>query len=364
MTAVTHPTSTSTRIRPLATRTGLAPSTIELLAEHASGRAAAVDRGEADLVDSLRTLGDLGLLGLTATGRPEDLSRAAAVVASLARGCTSTSFAAWAQLTVITYLRHGGPELDPIREELVTGRRAGSTAMASAFQNDLGLRDLTVELERRDDGIVLDGSIGWASNLHPRGFVVVLPAQDAEGHRHVVAVPSDADGLEIRPAPALLALGATASSGFALRAVRLPVGQVVSSSFGAFLADVRRPFLLLQSALCVGLAETALDEASLDGGDRTSLLGEHLDLTRRHDDVAGRLVDELRTGEPAGRSTIALRLDAARLAVDAVALEAKARGGAGYVATSPTARRLREAAFIPIQSPTEAQLRWELTRSA
>jgi hypothetical protein len=61
---------------------------------------------------------------------------------------------------------------------------------------------------------------------------------------------------------------------------------------------------------------------------------------------------------------VRLRFDSACLTTAAVALEAKAAGGRGYVSTSATARRLREAAFLPIQAPTEAQLRWELSRSA
>ena len=35
---------------------------------------------------------------------------------------------------------------------------------------------------------------------------------------------------------------------------------------------------------------------------------------------------------------------------------------AGYVASSPTARRLREASFLPVQSPTEGHLRFELSK--
>jgi len=47
-----------------------------------------------------------------------------------------------------------------------------------------------------------------------------------------------------------------------------------------------------------------------------------------------------------------------------VATEAKVLGGRGFLATSGTARRLREVAFLPIQSPTEAQLLTELSRGA
>ena len=64
------------------------------------------------------------------------------------------------------------------------------------------------------------------------------------------------------------------------------------------------------------------------------------------------------------RELVRLRLECARLATATTALEAKVVGGRAYVTTHPTARRLREAAFLPIQAPTEGQLRWELAHSA
>ncbi|HEU5316227.1 MAG TPA: acyl-CoA dehydrogenase, partial [Chloroflexota bacterium] len=64
------------------------------------------------------------------------------------------------------------------------------------------------------------------------------------------------------------------------------------------------------------------------------------------------------------RDIVRARLECAQLATAAVALEAKVAGGRGYVRTCDNARRLREAAFLPVQAPTEGQLRWELSRSA
>jgi hypothetical protein len=45
------------------------------------------------------------------------------------------------------------------------------------------------------------------------------------------------------------------------------------------------------------------------------------------------------------------------LVADAVHLDGVLHGGRGFHAASPTARRRREAAFLPVQAPTEIQLR-------
>lgn len=57
------------------------------------------------------------------------------------------------------------------------------------------------------------------------------------------------------------------------------------------------------------------------------------------------------------------RLAVAEIATAATALEVRVSGGAGYAQSSPASRRFREAAFIPVQSPSGTQLKWELGRA-
>ena len=68
--------------------------------------------------------------------------------------------------------------------------------------------------------------------------------------------------------------------------------------------------------------------------------------------------------ETAPRELFSLRLDAALLTGRATRIEGKVVGGRGYAMSSPTARRAREAAFLPVQSPTEGHLRWVLQNLA
>jgi alkylation response protein AidB-like acyl-CoA dehydrogenase len=98
--------------------------------------------------------------------------------------------------------------------------------------------------------------------------------------------------------------------------------------------------------------------------DQHSTLVSRLDRLRYElDSVIAAITDEPATAAEI-TAAISLRLEAAVLAREATQIELCISGGRGYVASSPTARRLREAMFIPVQSPTEGQLRWELTRSA
>ena len=65
---------------------------------------------------------------------------------------------------------------------------------------------------------------------------------------------------------------------------------------------------------------------------------------------------------PSKKELLTLRLTAAEISSDSAGLEIRTAGGKGYASRTPVSRRYREAAFIPVQSPSEAQLRWELDR--
>jgi hypothetical protein len=318
---------------------------ISTLRSHFAGTAAAVDSGAQDVRAGLRLLGERGLLD-------SDLRGSVELVRELAGGCLATAFAVWSQSMVLGYVA-GSPELVA---ELRTGRVTGATALAPAIADLAGRAPVPVMATEDGPGWRLRGPIHWVSNLFDDA-VVVTPARTAAGDRLVAAFRLDAAGVE-RTAPAdLLALNGTGTGGLELDAVR--VEAVLSRDLGSFLTACRPAMLLMQSALAVGLAEAALAAAApgLTGVNAT-LAGDHSALDRRHAEVAARL-GALAAGQeqPTRPGLARLRLDAMGLAAAAVRLETVVAGGRGYRAASETSRRVREAAFLPVQAPTEGQLR-------
>lgn len=342
--------------------------TLDTVVDEAAATAGAVDGGELDVRPALTSLGAAGLLDLGTVGGPGTLAEQATVLRRLAGVCMASAFSAWAQHMAIDYLAAWGtPELKAdVLPDLAAGTRPGATAMATAFQDALGLREVGVTADdQSDDEVVLDGLVPWASNLFADGAVVVLPARTPAGRRLIVGVRTDQPGVSLKPYPPLLALGSTASTSLRLDRVRVPTTHVLTDRFLDFLADVRGPFLLLQTAFCLGITEAALESAAGRSlGPDEVLADDHRELTDRLTALTSDHARLLERGRQGDTEVVALRLAAGQLGVAATRHEANAAGGAGYLATSATARRLREAAFLPIQSPTEAQLRWELSRSA
>ena len=331
---------------------------LALAAEHAD----AVDAGERSPFENLREIAKDGLLTL---GRTGSLVPQAAVAYDLASQDASTGFSLWAHRSTIAFFDAVNRELP---EGLAEATTSGTTAMAAAYKEAAGIGPIKVLGTLVEGGVKLNGTVSWASNLYPGG-VIVLPvavqnAQEGHPNRYIVTVRQDAPGLKVAYHRNLLALNGTESGTIIFEDVFVPTEDILTKDFAGFLAKVTAPFLLVQSAFCLGLAAGALQSAAehlqVSGGifkqEFEGLLGTYRALR----DTLLRLAAEPENAQK--RDLLQLRLDVSHLATAATHCELQTVGGAGYVAGSPTARRVREVTFLPVQSPTEGHLRYELAK--
>lgn len=340
--------------------------------ERVSGWAEAAAAGQITVLQALARIHREVLPARPADAHPNrPLRQVAAAIAAAAWADMSTAFSLWGHRMVMEYLATAPPGA-PARErwlpELQSLARVGSTALAPALRRLLLGTALPVTARREGDRVRLRGRLPWASNLFEARFLMVTAAVDEEtGRCLIVAVPGDLPGVRVEACGELLALQATATGSVCLDDAAVPAEWVVAEEFGPFMQRIRPPFLLLQSGCCWGLGARSLHEARQALHGINEVFQEELDRwERQRDEVARRLWDwsdpDALARVPA-RELVRLRLDALRLATGATALESKVSGGRGYLAGSPTARRCLEALFFPVQSPTEAQLVWELSRS-
>lgn len=335
--------------------------------EHFLASAPAVDEGEEDVRAGLRWLGARGLLstGLPGSGHGS-LLPFLSIVESVARGCLSSAFSLWAQRMSLEYLARA-PQNAWVREQsalLATGERTGAGALAPAMKELSGLGTVPIRARPERGGHRVSGTLPWVSNLFA-GAVVVFPAvlKDPVGGegRTLLAVRVGDEGVGVRDLPRLMALNGTASSSVELDDAWVGEEAVVTEDLTAFCAGIRSTFLLVQTAFCSGLAAESTAQAATKLGDESVFAD---DLAVLQNDLAS--VRERLAGfaqePPEPVQVTRLRLDAARTASAAARLEATARGGSSFAAAGHGSRRLRESLFLPIQSPTEGHLRWDLRR--
>jgi alkylation response protein AidB-like acyl-CoA dehydrogenase len=340
----------------------LAPDIVSQIASSAMS----LDQGDRDSRANVELLARSGIVGLGAPRNHDHaLPTMAAVIAELAGHCLSTAFSVWAHRMTIEYLTEAAtPWSRGASAKLIGGGALGVTGMASAFKDAAGCGALDLAATPAGEGYRLTGTLRWASNLYSDS-VMVTAAQTDTGEKLVVALPLATSGVTIGNHFDLLALGSTASSFLKLDDVYVGDDQILSHDIGSFLTRVRPTFLVLQSAMCVGLARRCLDEVE------SSLAGVNSVFAVQFDSLSAELagIESQLTSfaaavggptTPAKRDLLTLRLAAADVVSNAAALEIRTAGGKGYARRTDASRRFREAAFIPVQSPSEAQLRWEL----
>ncbi|WAC93760.1 acyl-CoA dehydrogenase family protein [Mycobacterium sp. Aquia_213] len=341
----------------------------ELLAD-IRAHASALDRGEETSRRSFTRLGAAGLLGLGAPGNTDGrLQQMADVIGLISGECMSTGFSVWANRMTLEYLLTAATPFSlAAAQPVLAGTTLGVTGMASAFKEAAGCGSLDLTAEAVDGGYRLSGSIRWASNLYPDSTMVTAARTDA-GEKLIVALRLDTPGVVLGDHFDLLAMGSTASSYLKLENAHVSSEQVLSTDFDAFLQTVRPTFLVLQSAMCLGLTRTTVEQSKL------GLTGVNSVFTADVDAISDKLVAAEATlaqlagavggaKSPTKKELLSLRLAAAELSSASANLEIRTAGGKGYASRTSASRRYREAAFIPVQSPSEAQLRWELGRCA
>ncbi len=314
---------------------------------------------------------DLFRIGVPAAhgGRGGDVIDAVAAIAAVSERSLAAGFVFWGHRTFIEYLLQSPNAAlrDKLLPDLLAGRRAGATGLSNAMKFLSGIEELQIRATPEADGrLRIGGKLPWVTNLRRGGFEVAAAiAGDGHAPAFVAVLSSDDEGLARSDDLDLMAMRATSTAALQFDNVRLGEDRILHRNASEWLPKVRPAFLALQCAMSSGLARRSLAEA-----------GGRLDRDR---DVLARPVTELaaalRAAEAALRDGLSghrfvahpaqlfrLRIRLAEIAAEALQLELSAAGGRAYL-SGPGAgfqRRQREAAFLPIITPSIVQLKLSL----
>mgnify|MGYP001260578730 CR=1 FL=1 len=332
-------------------------------------RANAADRGDATFCDAAKFIAE-NVLGENA-GPPEapnqNLERVVSALATIGWFDMGTAFSLWCQRMVLEFLSKA-PSGSACREEaldaLRRGERVGTSAMAGPMAHFVSGVPLTLKATPAEngEGYRISGVVAWASNLAEGKSIIVSVAARESGEPVVFATPIEAPGIRIGSFSPLIAMQGTLSTSMTFEDVEVPASWVITENFRDFMTAIRPIFLLLQSSYCWGLAARSVAESEQAARGVAEVFRD--EITEAHERVerqAERLlqVARARCEGVSVPELLDIRLEAAKLATDCTSLESRVIGGRSYIASCETSRRLREALFLPVQAPTEGQLRWE-----
>lgn len=338
----------------------------------------------ADSLDGSDTHADevvtqLGTRGLLRIGVPAALNGdggttadAVEAIAQVARHSLTSAFVFWGQRAFIEFLLHT-PNTD-LRERwlpaLLDGSLAGATGLSNAMKFLSGIESLQVAATPLESGWQLDGKLPWVTNLRRSGFVVAAAVAHADGPPSIIALSSDQAGVTRSDDLDLVALRGSNTAAVDIGAVRIDATQRLHDNALAFCPFIRPAFLGLQCGLSIGLARASLAAAREHGsqGAHAIVMPRVEALDHALEQAVAALYDGL--GNDRFRSVPAelfrLRIHLADLVQQSAGLELQASGGRAYLLSHNRdfVRRWREAAFVPVVTPSLTQLQGELAKHA
>lgn len=327
----------------------------------------------ANLRDALRSIVAAGGVrhGLSQSEQP--IAEQARAITAISERCLASAFVTWSHRMTIEYVDRWGS--DWLRatylDQLQSGERIGSTALATALADKSGKELLPITFERDGDDYIINGVIPWASNLYPDTLTVFAARNETTEERAVFSATLDQPGISVKPAAELLALNATVSGTVRFEGLRLQQRNLLTLDIDRFLGQMRPRFLVLQSAFCLGLIRASLaaiqsaPSATPFAEDIAQYIAEAEDLESNLAELAETLTEYPAPGNGhAPLPYLRVRLSAAQLAQAVTRVELASIGGRGYFKASDTSRRIRESLFLSVQAPTEGSLRWEISQLA
>ena len=333
-----------------------------------SANAEDLDAGGAHAFELSARLAEAGLVrfGIPAHlgGDGGTISDAVSAVAAVSFYSLAAGFVLWSQRTYAEILLRS--ESAEMREQLLpailSGRLAGATALANAIKFLAGLEELQITARPDRGQLVLDGKMPWVTNLAPSGFHVAAAVSVSGGAPIIVSLAHNDTGLTRSRDLDLIGLRATNTAAIAVTNVRIGRERIIANAAWEWLPHTRPRSLGLQCGMSLGLARRALREArEASGPGRGVLVRDIAELADRLDRQENALLDglisEAFVANPA--EIFRLRIALAESVAQAICLELQAIGGRAYIASPEQgfARRLREAAFIPIVTPSLVQLK-------
>lgn len=309
--------------------------------------------------------------------RENENLQALALIEKTAAVCGSTAFAVWCHTAAMLYIRNGQSDYlkNEILPKLENGQLLGGTGLSNPMKYYGGLERLHLKAEPLPDGdgYQVHGTLPFISNLgqdHWFGIIAEVSGEtsrEASGEpssRRIMAlIPCHAAGLTMEERVNFLGLNGTATYTCRFDGVRVGKEWILAENADSLVNQIRSGFVVSQIGLSLGLTRSAIDcmyrmKQKQNGANQyLPVQPEGLEsrwITLR--EKAYHLAKVEQFSDEDWREVLQARLESAYLALDAAQADFLHCGGAGYLFHSDPSRRLREAYFVAVVTPSVKHL--------
>jgi len=321
----------------------------------------------------LRQFGELGLYRAhvgqngPASGGLFDVVQGMAEVGA---SCLSTSFMTWCQSTCAWYLYNS--ENQTLKEELLPkvsgGILLGGTGLSNPMKSFAGIEANRLQGERVEGGYVVSGMLPWVSNLgegHVFGALFTVPGQSTTV---MALIRCGQPGVTIDQRAHFCALEGTRTLAVSFRKAFISDDQILADPAEPYLVRVAPGFIILQAGMALGLVKgaiAAMRKANINYGHINAYLPDQPEIFEEaliglEAKVAALASTPYQNAPDYMVPLLQARLAAAEWSLRAVNAAMLHAGTSGYLQNGTAQRRLREAYFIAIVTPSIKHLHKEL----
>lgn len=355
----------------------------ELIARELAPRVTAIDLEAEYPEDFLRQVGHLGgFAGVVSEangGSGKGLTDTIARMAQIGEVCLSTAFTHWCQTACARYIQLS--DNTAAQQEwlpaLASGHQLGGTGLSNTFKSCCEIERFLLTARREGEGYVINGTLPWVSNLgEDHIFVTGCPVEGEAGLLFFI-VHCQQPGFRLVEGAHFTALEGTRTLACQFREVHIAPSRVLAqpAQSASYLQRIQPGMILAQLGMGVGLIRDCLrlieqsgkthahvNAFESDQADelRAALAGAEAEVFR----LAALLDAGPAPAELPGLLTevLKIRLAGGELSLRAANAAMLHQGARGYLRGATAQRRLREAYFVAIVTPSLKHLRREIAR--
>lgn len=320
-----------------------------------------------------------GVVGTEYGGSGKGLGDTIAQMAKIGETCLSTAFTHWCQTACARYIQlsDNAAAKAEFLPALAAGRQLGGTGLSNTFKSCCEIERFLLTARRVEGGYEINGTLPWVSNLGDEHVFVTGCPVDGDGRLLFFIVKCNQEGFKLVDGAHFTALEGTRTLACQFRNVRIDDSRVLAhpEQAATYLQRIQPGMILAQLGMglglirdCIALIERASRthqhincfeddqveelQAALSGAEaETFRLAALLDAGPAPEALPGLLTEVLR-----------LRLAGGELSLRAANAAMLHQGARGYLRTAAPQRRLREAYFVAIVTPSLKHLRREIAR--
>ncbi|WP_319381149.1 acyl-CoA dehydrogenase family protein [Thiomicrorhabdus sp.] len=300
-------------------------------------------------------------------------------MATVSEECMSTGFMMWAHTVCAWYIENSDNEWlkSEILPKMVDGDYFGATSLSNPMKYYAGIEDLKVTAEETEEGYILNGSLPWVSNLeagsakHFFGSIFHVHKKGETETRDAMAlIPCDLEGLTMKQMVEFVGMEGTGTYALIFDNAFLPKKYLLADPVQPYLAKIKSGFVLLQTGMAAGVIQGAINDmnkSNLTLSDINAYLDETPeDLTEDLEDalelIESLCEDPYVPGDEFFKSVLEARLLGAEYCKRAADAVMQYAGAKGYIVDAAAQRKMREAYFVIIVTPSIKHLRKEIER--